>query len=163
MANEQKPWKQYTKSRWPAWLKALVLKWWSAGAVMFFVGWGITISIADALDTAILLGIAAGVFTDLIINSIIELFEHEKGECEWLIMWRRNKLSSLFLNIVHSVLVCLLVAYSYQFANVIAISTQGLDPTKIVFPVEPIFFGILYLGYDLLIITIKQKVFNKHK
>lgn len=130
---------------------------------MFFVGWGITISIADALDIAVLLGIASGVFTDLIVNSIIELFEREKGECDWLIMWRRNKLSSLFLNILHGILVSLLVAYSYQFANVAAIAAMGLDPTKIVFPVEPIFFGIIYLGYDLLIITIKRKIFKKHK
>lgn len=130
---------------------------------MFFVGWGITISIADALDIAVLLGIASGVFTDLIVNSIIEMFEREKGECDWLIMWRRNKLSSLFLNILHGILVSLLVAYSYQFANVAAIAAMGLDPTKIVFPVEPIFFGIIYLGYDLLIITIKRKIFKKHK
>ncbi len=130
---------------------------------MFFVGWGITISIADALDIAVLLGIASGVFTDLIVNSIIEMFEREKGECDWLIMWRRNKLSSLFLNILHGILVSLLVAYSYQLANVAAIAAMGLDPTKIVFPVEPIFFGIIYLGYDLLIITIKRKIFKKHK
>ena len=163
MAKQQKPWKQYTKGGWPAWVKTLLLKWWAAGAIMFFVGWGITISMADQLDMAILMGLASGIFTDLIINTIIELFEREKNECDHLIMWRRNKLSSLLLNILHGIIVSLLVAYSYQFINIALISVLKADPDKVIFPVEPIFFGLMYLGYDLLIITIKQKLFKKHK
>lgn len=157
MAKNQKPWRQYTRGHWPAWLKAVLLKWWAAGAVLFFVGWGLPWNL-NAIDLAVLLGVVMGVFTDLILNNILRVFAHGQGECDPYMMWGQGGVKSLVLNVLHSVLVMVLVVATYNIINAAIISLAGLEPTAVPFGVEPVFFGVIFLGYDMLLLLIKRRI-----
>ncbi len=156
MAKERKPWQQYTRAKWPGWLKTLLLKWWAAGALLFFIGWGLPIGLSS-MYLALLLGVVGGVFTDLIGNNILRVAVRN-NESEPYMMWPQGGAGGLVLNVLHSVLIAYLIMLTYTAVNVILIGLLGLEATAVPLGVEPILFGLLYLGFDMLLILIKRRV-----
>ena len=67
---------------------------------------------------------------------------------------------SLPLNLLHAAVVLFLVYTAYNALNALLIGLLGLDPASVPLGVEPILFGLLYLGFDLLLIALKHTARN---
>lgn len=149
------------KKRLPNWLKAVLIKAWFAGAVFYFVGWGLFINTVDQLDLMLVLGLVLGVLTDLIVNRIFNSMERRKGEFKTLIMFPDKKFLNFILNIIYGIVLCTLVAYTYQLINVIAIELYHLPKTTVALGTEPILFGILCVSYDMMLLQIKKLIIKR--
>ncbi|MBR4445652.1 MAG: hypothetical protein IKS37_07155 [Solobacterium sp.] len=167
VVSEEELRKYYSRSKIhiPGWAKMLFIKWWFSGAVCFFFIWGLGMYFADILDTLLVTSIAMGIVTDLLTNNALRFFEKQKGENERWIMVNVRGYSSFILNILYACLVMFFVYSFYSMINAGAAMVSG-QTDRIVLGVEPILFGLAYLGFDLLFIEIKhylQRVIKKAK
>ena len=137
------------------WVKMLFIKFWFAGAVCFFFIWGLGGFLTSELDLLLVTGMALGIVTDLMTNPILRFFEKTKGENERWMMVSRKSYSSFFLNIGYAYVVLLLVYALYNVINLTAGQITGRMDT-VFLGVEPILFGLFYLGFDLLLIKMKH-------
>lgn len=132
-------------------VKALFLKFWFNGSVYFFFFMGLGNYFRDLLDQLFILGFALGVFTDILVNNILRFIASSEGANDRWMMIPQKRLSSLFLNILYAYVVLFFVFMAY---NVINSVLQSGGHTLL--GVEPILFGLFYLGFDLLFIKMKQ-------
>ena len=132
-------------------LKALLLKAWFNGAVCFFFFWGLNAYLQDMLDQLFVLGFAQGVITDLLVNNIFRFYAPRPGANDRWMMFPKKQLSGLFLNILYAYVV---LSFVYMFYNVVnsVLSSAGRD----LLGVGPILFGLSYLGFDMLFISLKH-------
>lgn len=144
------------KRKLPRWFKAIFLKFWFAGMVYFFIGWGLFISTTDQLDVTLAIGLTLGIVTDVVVNRIFRNMEHGKSEYHFFMMFPRKALNSFFLNVLYAVVLSFAVAYTYNFINIIAISIKNLPDTTVVLGAEPILFGLLCMAYDMILLQIKK-------
>ncbi len=139
------------------WVKMLFIKAWFAGAVCFFFIWGLGGFLADELDLLLVTGFALGVVTDLLTNPVLRFFEKTKGEnARWMMVTRKSH-SGLFLNILYGYVVLFLIYVLYNVINLAAAGLTGVAD-RVVLGVEPILFGVFYLGFDLLLIQGKRAI-----
>lgn len=139
----------------PDTLKALFAKFWFAAAVCFFFMWGL--SIPNALDLLVVLSLAGGLVTDLLTNGTLRLLAKTDRQFDRFMMWPgRKRLITLPLNVLHCALVTVLVYLFYNVLNTLLIRLLFLPEDSVPLGVEPILFGLFYLGFDLLIILVKN-------
>lgn len=138
------------------WVKLLLVKWWFAAAVCFFFLWGLGTYVPHLLDLLVITGVALGFVTDLLTNNVLRFVAPRKGANDRWMMYPRKGFLSLPLNVLHSGLVLFLVYTAYNALNGLLVSLQGLEATSVPIGVEPILFGLLYLGFDLLLIALKH-------
>lgn len=159
-AVSEKEIKQY-KGGWkrtiPTWVKIIFVKFWFGGAICYFFIWGLQGIIADMLDFSVIISIGLGVCTDLMINNLLRYFEPEKGEYDKWMMVTVRKFWSIFLNIIYSGVIFFFIAQTYIVINT-WIFGNNPDEAKGIIGVEPFMFGLLYMGYDMLFIFIKNMV-----
>ena len=156
--------RKYTSKRkfhLPMWLKIVLVKFWFAGAVCYFFLWGLGFYL-HGIDLMVVLAIGLGVVTDLMVNKLLRSFETEPGENNKWMMVTVRKFWSIFVNVLYAGIVLYCVFQSYYTANVL----MGVDPNvgsaeaESMLGVEPILFGIMYLGFDMLFIIIKRTLIN---
>lgn len=141
----------------PSWLKILLMKSWFAGAVCYFFLWGLGIYL-HGLDLLVVLAIGLGAANDILVNRFLRSFEKEERENDRWMMVTVRKFWSVFLNVLYSGAVLYCVFRTYYAFNVVL----GVDPNadastaETMLGVEPVLFGILYLMFDMLFITIKN-------
>ena len=140
----------------PNWLKVVFIKFWFSGAVCFFFFWGLGAYFGDMLDQLVVLGIAMGVLTDLLVNNILRFFAKTPGENDRWMMFPEKGFSSFPLNILYAFLVLLFVFILYNVINRVLIAVTGSAGDSIPLGVEPILFGLFYLGIDLLFLALKH-------
>ena len=136
-------------------LKALLLKFWFNGAVCFFFFWGLGAYLADFLDQFVVLGIAMGVITDLLVNNIFRFYEKAPGANDRWMMFPRRSFAAFFLNILYAFLVLFLVYTLYNVINGVIVRFTGAADS-VPLGVEPILFGLFYLAADLLLLGMKR-------
>ena len=137
------------------WVKMLFIKFWFAAAVCYFFLWGLGGLVSSMLDLLFITGFALGVVTDLLTNPVLRFFEKTKGENARWMMVTRKSYSGLFLNIFYGYLVLFLIYTAYSVINQAIVSVTGAVDT-VPLGVEPILFGLFYLGFDLLLIKMKH-------
>ncbi len=140
---------KYRKKKFqiPEWLKVCFIKFWFAGAICYFIIWGIPG--VGWLDQLVILAMVYGMATDLLTNNVIRFMEPYKGANDkWLMVTKRGMVG-LGLNLACSVVVVFLVYCSYAVINMI-IATG----------VEPLLFGLLCMGAELLLIGIKRLILS---
>ena len=142
------------------WVKLLLVKWWFPGAVCFFFLWGLGGYLADLLDTLLVTGIALGVVTDLLTNNALRFLERTKGYADRFIMVTVRGYASFPLNILYSFVVLFLVYMLYNVINLAIIQITGATDT-VPLGVEPILFGLFYLGFDMLLIQCKRLLMDR--
>ena len=146
----------------PAWLKAVLLKAWFAGAVCFFIFWGLGTYLPNMLDMLLVFGAALGIVTDLLLNNIFRFFEETPGDNDrWMLLPKRTNLN-FFGNILYAYVLLLCVFMLYQIINGVIVAVTGATDT-VPLGVEPILFGIFYMGFDMLFIGMKhllQRIFR---
>ena len=143
------------KIRLRDWVKAVLIKWWFAGAVCFFFFWGLGMLIPSMENQLIILGVGLGMVTDLLTNNIFRYYAKKPGANDRWIMVRRKGVPGLALNLVYAFALLGLVVMSYQVINGIAVSITGAKDTVPV-GVEPILFGLLTMGWDMALLGARR-------
>ena len=143
------------KIRLADWMKAVLLKWWFAGAVCFFFLWGLGTVVPNRENQLIIVGVALGAVTDLFTNNIFRFYARTLGENDRWMMFPRNSFSTLPLNIVYGYVILFLVVLTYNAVNAFLIAATGVQD-KIPLGVGPILFGLLCTGWDLLLLAAKR-------
>ncbi len=139
----------------PGWVKALFIKFWFNGAACFFIFWGLGMFIPDILDMLVVFGVVLGLITDIFVNNIFRFIENYPGENKkWMLIPKKSNWT-VFVNILYSIVVLFCVFYLYNFINYVIIQDMGGDT---MLGVEPIAFGLLYLGVDMCFISVKNLV-----
>ena len=145
----------------PSWLKITFVKFWFAGAVCYFFLWGLGMYL-HGIELMVVLAIGLGVVTDLMTNRVLRRFEPtERAYDKWMMVTLRE-FWSIFLNVIYSGVLLYCVFRTYYVINML----MGVDPDvghnqeEAMLGVEPILFGLLYLGFDMLLILIKNTMIN---
>ena len=132
-------------------VKALLVKYWFNGSVCFFFFLGLGNYLRDILDQLFVLGMALGIITDILVNNVLRFIAKPEGANDKWMMVPKKQLSSLFVNIVYAYVV---LSFVYMFYNLINTVLQSLGGS--ILSVEPLLFGLFYLGFDLLFISMKK-------
>lgn len=139
----------------PETVKVLLVKAWFAGAVCFFILWGLGLYVGNMLDMLFVLGVVLGMVNDVLVNSVIRFMEKIPGANDRLMFFPKKGVGSFFLNILYGFVIVFCV---YMLYNVINGVLSGIFGTtdKIYLGVEPILFGTFCMGFDMLFVWIKQ-------
>lgn len=142
-------------SKFPTPVKVVFLKFWFSGAICFFFIWGLGISITNVVDMLFVTSLAMGIVTDILVNNIFRFMEETDGQYNRWMMFPKKRFVSLFLNILYAMVLTLCVYEAYVFINLVIIKITQND--KILpLGVEPIMFGIFYMGFDMLFLAVKN-------
>ncbi len=146
-------------------VKMLFIKAWFAGAVCYFIIWGLGTYVSNTIDMLFILGIVLGMVTDLLTNNVIHFLESEKGENDkWLLITKRG-IAGFFANLIFSLIIVLCVFVLYDLINRFVIVITS-DPDNLFLGVEPVFYGLFCMGFEMLFIGIKRlclSIFNDAK
>lgn len=135
-----------------------LIRWWCAGAVFFFIGWGTTAgSRTSILDLVLLLAIVMGLFNSFIVNPSIRMMFGIGNAKEYKDMTVAERILLRLKDVGISLAIVSLVALFYQAVNVAAINIMDLSKEAVFLPAEPILFGLLYA----IIITLGGVIIKK--
>lgn len=150
------PYKVDKLSRIPTWIKAIFIKWWFAGAISYFILWGLTIG---GLDSVVLTGGVLGIVVDILVNPLFRYMESDRKEYNPYMMFPFpfKAFWTFFTNIIYYIIVVFLVSVIYTNINVFANSIAGTaDSTYL--GVEPLLFGVFCVVVDMAFIGLKDGV-----
>ncbi len=152
---ELKRYRSKKKLKFSDMAKVLFIKAWFPGAVCYFVLWGLGIYVGNMIDMLFILGAALGMVTDLLTNNVLRFMEKVPGEHDkWLLVTKKGVVGFV-LNILAGIAIVVLVFFTYDFINRFVV-TITQDPDNLFLGVEPIGYGLLCLGFDLLLIGMKK-------
>ena len=137
----------------PSAVKILFIKFWFNGAVCYFFLWGLSGYFEDALTPMIVLAAGMGMITDLLVNHLLRNMELEDRENDKWMMVTMRKHWSIFLNVLYAGVVLFFVYRTYYTINM---AITGGDKESSILGVEPILYGLFYLGFDMLFIVMKN-------
>jgi hypothetical protein len=137
-------------SRIPTWIKAIFVKFWAAGAVCFFITWGLQ-SFLNNENLVLLMGLVMGIVTDVFVNSAFIHFQSDAREYDayMLLPFPFKVFWTFFVNIAYSIGVMFVVSFIYAGINIYF---------DTVFGVEPLLFGVFYTAVDMVFIGIKDLI-----
>lgn len=140
----------------PDWLKVVFVKFWFAGAICYFFLWGLG-NYINRLDLMVILAVGLGVATDLLVNHILRGMEPtDRAYDKWMFITVR-KFWSLFLNMIYAGVLLFCVYQTYFGINTMLVGDVNTAESVPV-AVEPILFGLFYMGFDLFFIMIKNGI-----
>ena len=125
---------------------AMIIRWWAAGAIYFFIGWGtLSGSGQSMIGFVFSLGLVMGLFNILIVNPALRMLfnigpkrpQHENTVAQ--------RISDHLVELLRSLFIVFSVAMLYQMINRMIIAILDLQPTAVPFPGEPIMFGVFYI------------------
>ena len=137
----------------PSWIKALFIKFWFNGAVCFFFIMGLGMLIPATRDMIVVVGVVLGMVNDLLVNNTFHFFAITPGSNNKWMMFPQRKFWTFFANILYCTFITYIVVRFYININ-LAIGTDGSVP----FFVEPITFGLIIMGVDMLFVGIKNLI-----
>lgn len=137
------------------WAKALLIKCWFAGSVCFFFLWGLGIYVTDPWDQLLVLGVALGLVTDLLTNSLFRFYAKTPGANDRWMMFPQRRFITLPLNVLYAFAVLAGVVMTYQALNHLLIALSGARDT-VPLGVGPILFGVFATAWDQLFILMKH-------
>ena len=137
------------------WVKAVLIKIWFAGAVCFFFLWGLGLYVADQLDQLLILGLALGFVTDILVNNLFRFYAKVPGGNDRWMMFPKKAFITLPLNVLYAFLLLLCVVTTYNAVNSLLVALTGARDT-VPLGVEPILFGVFTTAWDMLFLTMKR-------
>lgn len=152
---ELRKYKTGGKFKIPNVVKVLFLKAWFAGAVCYFILWGLGFYINNLIDMLFVLGVVLGMATDLLTNNVLRFIESTPGENDKWLMFPKKGMVSFFLNMVYAIVLIICVYFLYGVINRTLIAVMG-NPEQVPLGVEPVMFGVFTMGFDVLFIKCKD-------
>lgn len=138
----------------PSWLKIVFIKFWFSGAICYFFLWGLG-TYLKGIDLMVVVTIGLGVAVDLMVNHLLHSLEPQKGAYDKWMFVRVRKWYSIFLNVIYAGVVLFCVVRTYNAINTLIVGPVEADK-EVAFGVEPLGFGLLFMGFDMLLITVKN-------
>ncbi len=139
----------------PQTVKILFIKAWFGGAVCYFILWGLGTYVSNTIDMLFILGMSLGMVTDLLTNNILRFIETTEGENDkWLLVSHKGMVG-FGLNLFFSMVIVIAVFFTYDAINRFVFTITS-DPDNLFLGVEPVFYGLFCMGYDLLFIGMKN-------
>lgn len=145
--------------RIPKWVLALIMKWWFAGAVCFFIFWGLGTYLTDMMDMIVVMAVVLGMVTDVLVNNAFRFFETYQGQNSKYMMFPKKAYWTFLANIPYALVVLYIVMYVYNTINVLGNAICGTEDA-IILGVEPVLFGAFYVATDMLLIGMKNLLKN---
>ena len=146
----------------PSPVKALFIKFWFNGAVCFFVIMGLGMTLWDTLDMIVAAGVVTGMVCDLLVNNAFHFFAVTPGSNDKWMMFPQRKFWTIFTNAIYGIVIVGIVAYIYIGANHLMTNVMsswyGVTESKVYFAVEPISYGILCVGVDIIFVGMKNLI-----
>ena len=133
--------------------KALFIKFWFSGVVCYFFIWGLGMYIPSNLDLYFVTAIGMGFVKDILENNLYRFVANPEGSNDRWMMFPKKSYMSLVFNVLYAILVTGCVYFTYQGINFVGTSGNN---DRVVFGVETIFFGIFYMGFELLFLWMKH-------
>ena len=133
--------------------KALFIKFWFSGVVCYFFIWGLGMYIPSNLDLYFVTAIGMGFVKDILENNLYRFVANPEGSNDRWMMFPKKSYMSLVFNVLYAILVTGCVYFTYQGINFVGTSGNN---DRVVFGVEPIFFGIFYMGFEHLFLWMKH-------
>ena len=137
------------------WLKTLLIKWWFYGACCFFFLWGLGMAVPNRENQLLILGLAMGFITDLLINNIFRYYAKTPGGNDRWMMFGKKGFISLPLNILYGFLLLGCVVMTYNVINGTITAASG-ERESVPLGVEPLLFGLFTTGWDFLFLGIRR-------
>ena len=145
---------------------AMVIRWWVAGAVYFFIGWGTAIGQQSMVGLAFSLGLVMGLLNILIVNPSLRLLfnigTNKRPQHENTFIQR---VSDNLVELLKALFIIFTIALIYHIINSTLAVVLGLPPDVVLLPGEPIMFGIFYVFVfwclELLVNKIKKIIVNR--
>ena len=137
------------------WVKAVLIKWWFSGSVCFFFYWGLAMFVPNWENQLLILGLAGGFVTDLLVNNIFRYYAKTPGANNRWMMFGKKGFASLPLNVLYAYLLLACVVTTYGVVNRVIVSFTG-DPQSVPLGVEPILFGLFTVGWDFLFLGFRS-------
>ncbi len=139
------------------------VKWWFPAACCFFFMWGLGNYLHDSLDLMFVTSLGLGMVTDILTNNALRFLERTPGSADrWIMCSKRKSFVTFPLNILYAMVLMFFVYSTYTVINVVIIKVRNLTDT-LPLAVEPILFGLIYLGWDMLFITVKNSIMKNVK
>ena len=138
-------------------VKVILLKWWFAGACCFFFYWGLGTAIPSQENLLLILGAGLGFVTDLLVNRILRYYASPADANDRWMMVTGKGFRTLPLNLLYAYWLLLFTVLTYNAVNAAVIAVRGLQDT-IPVGVEPILFGLIVMGWDMLFLGMKRLV-----
>ena len=136
-------------------VKALLIKFWFAGATCFFFLWGLGNVLNHWLDQLVVLGLALGAVTDLLTNNLYRFIARTPGANDRWMMFPGKGFYTLPLNLLYAFVLLFLVVTTYNALNA-ALLGLGVAKEGTPLGVGPILFGVFTAAWDALLIKIKR-------
>ena len=105
----------------------------------------------------LVLAFSLGAVTDILVNNAFRFFATVEGENDKWMLFPKKRYVNLFFNIIYAFGVLISVIWFYNVINVAINSVVGSEGV-IYLGVEPLLFGLFYMGIDLLFIAMKNIV-----
>ncbi|MCD8223868.1 MAG: hypothetical protein LUC99_03295 [Clostridiales bacterium] len=144
-----------SRFRIPVWLRILFIRFWFPAMVCYFFIWGLSTYVSNLLDMLVITGIALGVVTEMLTNNVLRFFAKTEGEHDRWMMFPQKSYWTFPLNILYAWVVLFLVFTLYNVVNLLYNRLTGTAGT-VFLGVEPVLFGLFYLGFDTLLIEAKH-------
>lgn len=145
-----------------------IIRWWGAGAVYFFIGWGTGLGAqSDAFDFIFILGAVAGLVTIVVLDPLIYGMldiERKDGKLYNKKYFERTIFQNVFVRsseIIKAIVIVIFVFLTYNLINIFLITLLDLTSESVPLPGEPITFGIFYIGFYYLIRYLIRFIKNK--
>lgn len=150
------PYKTDFLGKIPKWIKALFIKFWFAGAVCYFIMWGIGLRDEDAV---LLMGIVTGIIVDILVNPLFRYMETKPKEYNAYMMFPFpfKQFWTFFTNILYYIIVLIFVNLCYLGVNELANLVNSTHSLYYV-GVEPLLFGVFTVIVDMAFIGIKDGI-----
>ena len=143
-----------SRRKFPQGLKVVLIKFWFYGAVCYFVFWGLGLYLAG-LDLQFVGAIVLGMVTDLLINHFLRFTEQlPGGSKKWILVTRRGT-AGFFMNLLYGFLLMFLIVTAYNMINTVIVAIFGSEGAPLLH-VEPLGFGLIAMGADMLCVTIRN-------
>ena len=107
------------------------------------------------LDMLFVAGAALGMVTDLLTNNVIRFLEKTPGGNDRWLLCARKGVAGFGMNLLCAYAILFCVYSTYSLINYVIVSVTGVADT-VPLGVEPVLFGLLCMGYDMLLIGFKR-------
>lgn len=159
--NDLNPYKPTKFSKWPTWLKVLILKVWTSGAIFYFVFMSFEVfSILPNLeDRWLVLGLILILGNEYFINLLIKSMVHQKDKLNNYAMFIKSKYS-IVANIFYVLITLILTIILGSFLLRLDISLSKLSMPNSDATWDPFTFGFIYYFVDSSLIFIVNLIKN---
>ena len=137
---------------------SLLIRWWAAGAVYFFIGWGTFLGRQQStIDFVVALGLTMGVFNIIFINPGLRMMFNIAPKRPAHEDTVSQRISDYLVELIKNVFIAFVVSLIYIAINQALVAIFSLPAESVPLPGEPILFGLFYVLVFVLLDVIAQK------